>query len=157
MKKAIVFALCALLGLQGIVSVSASSFTEASAANPSSLLCREETVLDNGLTVVDEILEYSIARSTDKLGERRLTIKSGDNVIGIIAFQAVFRYDGSTVSVVSKTVTQTDTYRGYNYKQQSFTSSGGSVTLEGKLTKLLVINHSFTMTLNCDKNGNLSY
>lgn len=41
-------------------------------------------------------------------------------------------------------------------KQTSFTSSGGTVTLEGKLTKLLILNDPFTMTLTCDKNGNIS-
>lgn len=117
----------------------------------------EEMVLENGLTVVDEITVYSQVRSTDERIERRRTIKDGDTVIAIVAFEAVFRYDGSTVSVVSKTVTQTDTYAGWSYKQKSFTSSGGTVTLDAKLTKLLIFNNSFTMTLSCDKNGNISY
>lgn len=116
-----------------------------------------ERVLGNGLTVIDEITIYSQARSTDKRVERKGTIKDGDTVIGVIAFESVFRYDGSTVSVVSKTVTQTDTYAGWSYKQKSFTTSGGTVTLDAKLTKLLIFNIAFTFTLSCDKNGNISY
>lgn len=64
---------------------------------------------------------------------------------------------GTSVSVVSKTVTNTDTYNGYGYVQNSFTSSGGSVTLNARLTKWIVLNTPFTMTLSCDKNGNISY
>ena len=80
----------------------------------------------------------------------------GDTVIGIVTIQATFRYDGSTVSVVSKSVTQVETYEGWNYVQSSFTSSGGSVVLSAKLTKWIVLNTSFTMTLSCDKNGKIS-
>lgn len=149
MKKAFILILCMLLLTQGILF--------ASAEESPTLLYHQETVLENGLTIVDEVYEFSSRRSTDKVGTRRTTIQSGDTVLGVIAFQAVFRYDGSTVSVVSKTVTQTDTYEGYSYKQSSFTSSGGTVTLEGKLTKLLIFNHKFTMSLTCDVNGNLSY
>ena len=118
---------------------------------------RAERVLENGLTFIDEVTVHSQARSTDKRVERQRIIKDGDTVVAVITFVAVFRYDGSTVSVVSKTVTQTDTYAGWSYKQKSFTSSGGTVTLDAKLTKLLIFNNSFTMTLSCDKNGNISY
>lgn len=149
MKKVLVITLCVLLLTQVIFSVSATTQTD--------LIYREETILENGFTVVDEIFANRRSRATEVDATRRITIKSGDTVIGIIAFDAIFRYDGSSVSVISKTVTQTDTYEGYNYKQNSFTSSGGTVTLEGKLTKLLIFNHSFTMSLTCDENGNLSY
>ena len=156
MKKVFALALCLLLLAQGILPASAAALSTAEPAG--TLLYRQEIVLENGLTLIDEVYEYAQGRSTDKIGRRTLTICNSDNVVlGIISFEAVFRYDGSTVSVVSKTVTQTDTYEGYSYKQNSFTSSGGTVTLAGKLTKLLIFNHSFTMSLTCDVNGNLSY
>jgi hypothetical protein len=126
------------------------------AAEQTEIIYCEETVLENGLVIRDEIIVTTNARATDKTATRRQTFKQGDTVIAIIAFQATFRYTGSTVSVVSKSVTQTDTYEGYSYKQVSFASSGGTVTLDGKLTKLLLIQQSFTMSLTCDKNGNLS-
>ena len=62
----------------------------------------------------------------------------------------------SGVSAVSKAVTQTDTYGGWKYKQQSFTSSGGTFTLEAKLTKLLIYNNPLTMRLSCDTDGNIT-
>lgn len=61
----------------------------------------------------------------------------------------------TTVSVISKSVTQTDTYEGWNYVETSFTSSGGTVALAGKLTKLLIMRTSFTIGLECDANGNI--
>ena len=115
------------------------------------------TVLGDGVTVIDEIFEVSSARSTDKTYTRRRTFEKNGTTVGIIAITALFRYDGNSVYVISKAVTQTDTYEGWNYKQNSFTSSGGTVTLDAKLTKLLVLNIPFTMTLTCDKNGNISY
>ncbi len=54
-------------------------------------------------------------------------------------------------------MTNTDTYNGWSYIQDSLTSSGGTVTLNGKLTKWLILSNSFTMTLTCDANGNISY
>lgn len=156
MKKFLVLILCILLLIQGIFAVSAADLS--SEAPSGTLLYRQETVLENGLILIDEVYEHTLPRSTDTVGGRTMTLcNSSGTVLGVIAFEAVFRYDGSTVSVVSKTVTQTDTYEGYSYKQSSFTSSGGTVTLTGKLTKLLIFNHSFTMNLTCDVNGNLSY
>lgn len=150
MKKSFVFVICMLLLVQFILPVSATAATD------NDLIYREETILENGLTVVDEIYANKLSRASVITGERKKTIKSGDTTLGIIAFQATFRYDGSNVAVVSKTVTQSDAYEGYSYKQNSFTSSGGTVTLEGKLTKLLIFNQAFTMSLMCDINGNLS-
>ena len=133
-----------------------SIFCPAYATEQTEVIHSEVILLEDDVAVLDEIIVISSPRATDKTATRRKTISKGDTVIGIIAFQATFRYDGSNVSVISKSVTQTDTYDGYSYSQTSFTSSGGTVTLEGKLSKLLVYNHSFTMSLTCDKNGNLS-
>ena len=112
---------------------------------------------ENGLTMIDEITIYEQTRATDKRADRKKTLLDGNVTIAVIVFEAVFRYDGSNVSVLSKTVTRTDTYEGWSYKQNSFTSSGGTVTLNAKISKLLIFNNSFTMTLSCDKNGNISY
>ena len=128
-----------------------------SATEADTVIWHQETKLDNDITVIDEVIEHSQMRSVSKGYTRQKTITSGDTVIAVIAIHGVFSYDGTTVSVVSKSVTQTDTYDGWSYKQNSFTSSSGTITLDAKLTKLLVLNISFTMTLSCDKNGNISY
>ena len=85
-------------------------FTPALAAEENTqVIAVQETALENGITVVDEILESAQSRSTDKCYTRKKTFYREDTLIAVIAFDAVFRYDGSTVSVVSKSVTQTDT------------------------------------------------
>ena len=113
--------------------------------------------MENGITVYTEIIEESLARSSTKGYTNKKTIAKGDVTVAVISIHGEFKYDGATVSVVSKSVTQTDTYEGWSYKQNAFTSSGGTITLDAKLTKLLVLSIPFTMTLSCDKNGNLSY
>lgn len=148
MKKLLAPILCVILVLSMVAPCYATSQSE--------VVFYEQTILEDGTVIIDEIIATTNARSTDLTAERRQTIHKGDTLIGSIAFRATYRYNGSTVSVVSKEVTRTDTYDGYKYKQTSFTSSGGTVTLEGKLTKLLIFNTSFTMTMTCDKNGNLS-
>lgn len=77
-------------------------------------------------------------------------------LVAEIALTATFRYDGNTVSVVSKSISKCETYDGWSFKQSSFTSSGGTVTLTGKLSKLLVLNASVKISFTCDENGNIS-
>lgn len=117
----------------------------------------QEYTLENGLRVVDSITVHSNNRASTTSAERKRSFYDGDTLVAYIRFIADFRYDGSTVSVVSKTITNTNTYDGWSYVQNSFTSSGGTVTLNAKITKWLIFNTPFTMTLSCDKNGNISY
>lgn len=154
MRKCLILLLCFIL----IVSLTIPAFaTDYERTTGTVILHREET-LSNGITVIDEIVEVSQTRATGKTCTRTNTFKDGDTVIAVITFQATFKFDGTTVSVLSKSVTQTDTYAGWAFHQSSFTSSGGTVTLTGKLTKWLIFNSStFTMSLTCDKDGNVSY
>lgn len=151
MRRLLCFIFCLIISLNLIGPAFAADSTQGT------IIRYQETDLGDGITVVDEIIDYSSARSTDKTYAHVKTIKNDGTTIGTIAIRGTFRYDGTTVSVVSKSVTQTDTYDGWSYKQNSFTSSSGTITLDAKLTKLLVLNISFTMTLSCDKNGNISY
>lgn len=129
----------------------------ASAVSGEVVLYRSESNLENGISVIDEVVIHPSTRSNIKDYTHRKTFSNGSSTIAKIAIRGEFRYDGSTVSVVSKEVTQTDTYDGWNYSQSSFTSSGGTITLSAKLTKLLNASIPFTMTLSCDKDGNISY
>lgn len=154
MKKCLSFILFLMFVIMMITPVFAADTAD---TNGTVIFYREET-LDNGITVIEEIIETSQTRATGKTCTRTNTFKDGDTVIAVIAFQATFHYDGTTVIVASKSVTQTDTYDGWNYKQTSFTSSGGTVTLDARLTKWLgIFNNAFTMSLSCDKDGNISH
>lgn len=146
-----------LLAFCFAIILTISCITPVLAFEDSKVIMYQEYTLDNGITVIDTVTERSISRSSSKDYTRQKTFVADGSVIGVISIYGKFTYDGTTVSVVSKSVTQTDTYDGWNYKQNSFTSSGGTITLDAKLTKLLVMNIPFTMTLSCDKNGNISY
>ena len=115
-----------------------------------------ETLAD-GITLVREIILIdSQSRSMTKAYTDKHTYSHNGEVIAEIWIDATFRYDTQTVSVVSKSVSKCDTYDGWSFKQSSFTSSGGTVSLTGKLTKLLVLNANVNISLSCDKNGNIS-
>lgn len=127
------------------------------ATTSGNVIYHTETNLENGLTVIDKVIAYPQLRSDVRTYEYTQEITKSGTTIGVISIKGSFRYDGSTVSVVSKEVTQTDTYDGWNYFQGSFTSSGGTIILSATLTKLLNSSIPFTMTLSCDKDGNITY
>ena len=149
MKRIFVVIICAIVLCGNSLSVAATE--------PSDSI-RQKTVIDNRIVIVDEISVFSHARSSEKSAERKRSIYDGDTLIAVIAFQATFRYDGVSASVVSKILTQEDTYSGWSFKQSSFTSSGNTVTLEGKLKYLLILkSENIVMSVSCDKNGNITY
>ena len=134
-----------------------SSAIPVSAAPVGTVLYRSETMLENGISVIDEVIAYPQTRSNVTSYERTRAVTNGSVTVAVISLEGRFLYDGSSVSVLSKRVTQTDTYDGWNYSQTSFSSSGGTITLSAKLTKPLNSSIPITMTLSCDANGNISY
>lgn len=152
MKKLLSLILCCIL----IASAALPTY----AAGQEEVIYSQEYTLEGGIVVRDEIIvqTQTQARTTSyKTATRKATFTKDDTTIAIIAFQATYRFDGSTAVVIAKSVTQTDTYEGWSYKQTDFTSNGGTVTLEGKLTKLLIFNQTFSLSMTCDKNGTISY
>lgn len=135
-----------------------SSFViPASAAQNETVIQSSSYLLDNGFLVIDELIVTSQTRSSSKDYTFQRSIYHGTNEIATIAIYGNFKYDGTNVSVISKRVSRSDAYDGWSYSQTSFTSSGGTITLSAKLTKILTPSIPFTMTLSCDKDGNISY
>jgi len=116
---------------------------------------RTEFTTQDGITVIDELVVESNSRATDKAGTRTRTYKDGDTTIAVVAIRVVFRYDGTTSRVISQSVTRSDTYDGWSYSQTSFTASGATATLQFKLKKL-IYSYPYSISLTCDKDGNLS-
>lgn len=112
--------------------------------------------LGDGWTVTEELIVSDQARTASRAATKKHSFSKNGTAIADIAITGVFRYDGTTVSVTSKTVSQKDTYNGWSYSQTSFTSSGGSINLTGKLTKILQVAVLVDITLSCDKDGNIS-
>ena len=151
MKRLLIIMMCTFM----LLSLAVPCF--ASEAGESCVVQSNVRTLDNGIILVRETaLNNSLARSMSRAYTDKYTFYHDGELIAEIWIDATFRYDGNTVSVVSKSISKCETYDGWSFKQSSFTSSGGTVTLTGKLTKLLVLNANINISLTCDKNGNIS-
>jgi hypothetical protein len=123
----------------------------------SSLQVQESAVDDlSDISFSDELIICNKARSSTVTVVKTRTYKKSDTTIAVITVSATFSYTGSSVSVSKKQVTQSDTYEGWKYSQTSFTSSGGTVTLSGKLTRLLNSTVPVSVTITCDANGKIT-
>lgn len=148
MRRFFVVLLCAILLVGSIHPCSATE---------EQVIYSTEEFWDGDVRVVEVIyLSVDSTYATDKTYTRQREYYYGDTLIADIAITGTFRYTGSSVSVVSKSVSRSETYDGWSFKQSSFSSSGGTIALTGKLTKLLIFNADVNMSLTCDKNGNIS-
>lgn len=109
-----------------LISLTVPAFTN----EHQTLLSQEITLLADGITITDALYESAVTRASTKEYTRKKTITKDGVTIGVIAVKGKFSYDGTTASVVSKSVIQTDTYNGWNYKQNAFASSGSTITLD---------------------------
>jgi len=149
MKKICLFLLCAVLFF--------SICTPCSAASEEEVIYCSQTDLANGIVCTEVItVSGTQTKSSTKTATTKRTYTYSDEIIAVISVKGTFSYDGSTVSVISKSITECETYDGWSFKQSSFTSSGGTITLDGKLTKLIVLNANISISLSCDKDGNIS-
>lgn len=146
MKRLVLLVLCVTLLLVSVPVASAEQKT----------VYRTETVTQDGITIIDEISFNGNSRATEQPATRTRTYRDEDqNLMAIIAMQVVFRYDGSTVRVVSKSMTRTETYNGWNYEHNSYVTVGGKVTTKFYLSKTLY-SQLFSFSITCDKDGNIT-
>lgn len=150
MKKVSTLLLCILLICSLLVPAAAQDTVSAQTVSTQTI------DLGDGWTVTEELIINDQARTASRAATKKQSFSKNGEAIADIAITGVFRYDGSTVSVSSKVVSQKDTYNGWSFTQNSFTSSGGTITLTGKLTKPLRVSGSVNIKLTCDKNGNIS-
>lgn len=149
MKRILMLLLC-------IIIVSGSICPSLAADNTKILYYGEERI-DDSIFVTDTLYELiPVSRDADRSITRKKEYYSDGKLIGVIALTVVFRYDGNTVSVVSKEVTQCKTYEGWSFKQSALTSNGGTVSLSGKLKKNIFQSVSVAVSVTCDKNGNIT-
>ena len=127
-----------------------------SAAEQESVISQQRIELENGIVIIDTLVECKNARIMGKAARRTATIYHEDVLVGKITLAAAFNYDGTPVYVTSSSVVEKETYQGWSYVQNSLTSSGGTITLDAKMTKLLVFNIPFTISITCDANGKIS-
>ncbi len=125
-------------------------------SSTSSQVTQITTNNDSGITIIDELVVQDFARSSTRTATRTKTYLDGDTTIAVIALTATFSYSGSSVSVLSKEISRCDTYKGWSFAQNSLSSSGGTATLTGRLTRILSRQVSVNISITCDKNGNIS-
>lgn len=111
----------------------------------------------DGLTIIEtvEVVSQARASTTEKTVRKNFEITDGSDVIADITIRGTFEYNGSDVKVVLKEIVQCNTYHGWKFSQTGFSSSGGTITLSGKLSKVLS-SKNISLSLSCDKNGNVS-
>lgn len=150
MKRVLSLILCMVSLLVLAVPAFAAERTEGN------VVYRDEFTLEDGFTVVREIVDVSFARSAEKTFAQNWKIKNGSTVVANIEITATYYCDGRSVYVVSKTVSRADTYYGWSFTQNYLIAGGGTVTLSATLTKggkTMPV----TLKMTCDKDGNISY
>jgi len=102
------------------------------------------------------VISDSIVRSNTRTAEKQRTFTYKDNVIAIIAITGTFSYNGTSCSVISKSISRLDTYSGWSLTQTYFSSEGGAIALVGELNKFLYPDVPVSFSLVCDNFGNVS-
>lgn len=146
MKKIFSLILCVVLLIYMITP------RQALAAETSS----QEVDLGNGISYVETLTVGNTNRAKGISWTKGQEYHYKNQVIAVIEITASFIYNGSTVSVYSKKVSQKATYHGWTFTQTSFTSSGGTVRLKGKLKKFGIETVYVNLAMTCDKNGHIS-
>ncbi len=120
-------------------------------------ISRTEVDLGNGFSYTETLtVSPALSRaSAQKTGSKSQDFTYNGTKVAVIGISGTFQYDGSSVGVVSKSVSQKTLYDGWAFSQSSFTSSGGTITLTGTLSKGTA-KVSVNLSLTCDKNGNIS-
>ncbi len=103
MKRVLSLILCMVSLLVLAVPAFAAERTEGN------VVYRDEFTLEDGFTVVREIVDVSFARSAEKTFAQNWKIKNGSTVVANIEITATYYCDGRSVYVVSKTVSRADT------------------------------------------------
>lgn len=142
-----------ILSLLVCLTVCSPAFALEDSVLGTSSIIYSEPDLGDGFTAEDTLIVYENARSNSKPASKTSKIEFDGSTVAVITLHGTFIYDGSSVQVSSKSVTKT-LYDGWSYTQNSLTSSGGTITLKGTVSKLLQ-KYSFMLTLTCDKNGNI--
>lgn len=116
----------------------------------------EEIIIGNRVIATEEATTpFSSSSITIPATKTKKYSKNG-KVIANIGVTAEFCYNGTSVKVVSKKISPKALYDGWSFIQSSFTSSGGTVSLKGRLEKSGVSPITVSITITCDKNGNIS-
>lgn len=117
--------------------------------------------LEDGSYITISTEEIPTRASGTKTGRRTYTYKDSNNVEQWVAvLTASFSYTGSSSTCTSASCSVTVSDSDWYEKSNTTTRSGNTATTElamgQKFWGITVSTHSYTLTLSCDANGNLS-
>ena len=120
--------------------------------------CQTETIYtDFGPVDVETVITVyeSLARSSTKSADIARTFRYDGSTIAVVTLYATFGYDGSSAWVVSASGSHT-TYGGWSYSGENITTSGGTAYLTATLSHLLHRNVPVSISLTCSPTGQIS-
>lgn len=94
-------------------------------------------------------------RASSRTASKTQNIKADGTTIAIVTLTAIFRYDGSNVSVTDADSSYT-TYDGWSYRNEDILTYGGTAKLSAKLTKTSYANVAVNIAMTCTANGTIS-
>lgn len=147
MKKLLAFLLSVLAGALLVLPCLA--------ADNGTILYHEEIDLGDGVTVVEELVEYRFARTSEKFESLTRTFYRYGEKVAEITLSGNFSYSGTSALVKSGNVSKT-TYNGWTYSQNSLSNHGGTISLSATLSKSGCSSIAVNMSMTCDCNGNIS-
>ncbi|MCD8383810.1 MAG: hypothetical protein LUC39_02465 [Clostridiales bacterium] len=165
-KGKLIYALCLFFIISVFSPAVALDVTETVASTNTGYAEHIESyVLENGFTIViattvaspnsSAISPLAASQSTNA-SKKQTVYDTNGSVIAIIQISGTFEYDGTSVSVTSKSLSRCDVYDGWSFSKSAFNTNDGTIVLTGKLSKLLNVSIPVNVSLTCDKNGNIS-
>lgn len=121
----------------------------------------EIVYFEDGSYIVFTVEEYSTRAANTKSGIRNGKLYDPNGgAVATLTVHGTFRYDGTTVTCTASTYTHQIHNSSWSLSSGSASKSGNTATAKGifarKVLGITVDSKTLTVSLSCDKNGNLS-
>lgn len=116
---------------------------------------------EDGSYVVTVLQEYSTRSSNQKTASKSSTLYDPNGgSVATLTVRGTFRYDGTTATCTASTYTHQIHNSSWSLSSGSASKSGNTATAKGtfarKVLGITTDSKTLTVSLSCDKNGNLS-
>ena len=153
MKRCFLSLVLAVILVVGMLSIECFAVTTDSQT--------EIRYLDDGGYIITTIEEAGVRATDSKTGTKTNSKYNSDGSLEWqIILRGVFTYTGTTSTCKESTIAVNIYDSNYNEVSRSATKSGntasGSATISRKVLGITVSTNTYSISLSCDKNGNLS-
>lgn len=116
---------------------------------------------EDGSYVVTVLQEYSTRSTNQKSASKSQKYHASNGELACtLTVHGTFRYDGTTATCTASTYTHQIHNNSWSFSSGSASKSGNTATAKGtfarKVLGITVDSKTLTVSLSCDKNGNLS-